>query len=264
MFTSTNTYSQKRDLEIFFPSLVGESGEKTAATNFFYVLGNHLGNVLVVVSDRKIPHQSGTQVWIDEFTNNDAANQAATWNPLNAVSSTKSVDNDRLKFTSSTIDAGLAKTFVTPAATGSNYQLQFDLDKGTCTQIKIEVFTAPGQSTPVYSNTVSSSGTYSIPFTDQSAVAWVEIKKTADNGVSESFYLDNIKLIDASAAGTGVDYYTADVVSATDYYAFGMQMPGRSFNSNSTHYGFNGKEKDDEVNGRSNHYDYGFRIYNSD
>ena len=28
--------------------------------------------------------------------------------------------------------------------------------------------------------------------------------------------------------GTTVDYYTADVTNATDYYPFGMQMPGRN------------------------------------
>jgi len=58
-----------------------------------------------------------------------------------------------------------------------------------------------------------------------------------------------------------VDYYTADVVSATDYYAFGSPMPGRQFSSNSYRYGFNGKEKDDEVKGNGNSYDFGARIY---
>ncbi|MES2141135.1 MAG: RHS repeat-associated core domain-containing protein [Bacteroidota bacterium] len=40
-------------------------------------------------------------------------------------------------------------------------------------------------------------------------------------------------------------------------------MPGRSFvGANGYKYGFNGKEKDDEVSGNGNQYDYGFRIYN--
>jgi len=42
---------------------------------------------------------------------------------------------------------------------------------------------------------------------------------------------------------------------------FGAPMPGRSFNSNSYKYGFNGKEKDDEVKGNGNSYDFGARIY---
>ena len=42
-----------------------------------------------------------------------------------------------------------------------------------------------------------------------------------------------------------------------------MQMPGRSFTSPTGYrYGFNGMEKDDEVNGANNSYDFGDRIYN--
>ena len=58
-----------------------------------------------------------------------------------------------------------------------------------------------------------------------------------------------------------VDYYQPDVVSAGDYYPFGMGMPGRSYAAGSSYrYGFNGKEKDPDLDG--NNYDYGFRIYN--
>lgn len=45
------------------------------------------------------------------------------------------------------------------------------------------------------------------------------------------------------------------------YYSFGSAMPGRNFTSNAYMYGFNGKEKDDEVKGSGASYDYGFRIY---
>jgi len=59
-----------------------------------------------------------------------------------------------------------------------------------------------------------------------------------------------------------VDFYLADVTSATDYYSFGSSMPGRKFiSSNSYRYGFNGKEKDDEISGTGNSYDFGARIY---
>mgnify|MGYP000981252362 CR=1 FL=1 len=55
--------------------------------------------------------------------------------------------------------------------------------------------------------------------------------------------------------------YKADIVSATDYYPYGMTMPGRSFNDNSYSYGFGGHYKDDEVKGVGNWYafgDYGY------
>jgi RHS repeat-associated protein len=71
------------------------------------------------------------------------------------------------------------------------------------------------------------------------------------------------KKIPVSSNNTSIDYYTADVVSATDYYPFGMQMPGRTFTqANSAYrYGFNGKENDNEVKGQGNEQDYGMRIY---
>ncbi len=55
--------------------------------------------------------------------------------------------------------------------------------------------------------------------------------------------------------------YSGDIISANDYYAFGAPMPERTFSSASYKYGFNGKEKTDEINGDGAVYDYGFRIY---
>jgi RHS repeat-associated protein len=59
-----------------------------------------------------------------------------------------------------------------------------------------------------------------------------------------------------------IDYNTADVISAQDYYPFGMIMPGRTIvNGSGYRYGFNGKENDNEVKGTGNQQDYGMRIY---
>ena len=41
-----------------------------------------------------------------------------------------------------------------------------------------------------------------------------------------------------------------------------MAMHGRTYNFGDYRYGFNGKEKDDELKGLGNSYDYGFRVYN--
>ncbi len=53
------------------------------------------------------------------------------------------------------------------------------------------------------------------------------------------------------------------VVSFNDYYAFGMLEPGRTVSSDEYRYGFNGMEKDDEVKGEGNSYDFGARMYDS-
>ena len=49
-------------------------------------------------------------------------------------------------------------------------------------------------------------------------------------------------------------YFTADVLSATDYYPFGMQMVGRRFIGVNYKYGFNSQEKDDDIYGTGNSY----------
>jgi len=46
-----------------------------------------------------------------------------------------------------------------------------------------------------------------------------------------------------------------------DYYPFGMLMPGRSLPLSNYRFGFNGKEKDNELKGGGNSLDYGARIY---
>lgn len=57
------------------------------------------------------------------------------------------------------------------------------------------------------------------------------------------------------------DHYEAEVVKATDYTAFGMQMAGRHFSVAPYRYGFNGKENDDAAKGEGEQQDYGMRIY---
>ena len=66
--------------------------------------------------------------------------------------------------------------------------------------------------------------------------------------------------VDANSDGT-VDSYKADIVSANDYYPFGMLMPGRKYSIANTNYryGFNGKENDKDI--ENGVQDYGMRIY---
>jgi RHS repeat-associated protein len=70
--------------------------------------------------------------------------------------------------------------------------------------------------------------------------------------------------VDSNSDGT-VDYYTANVVTANDYYPFGQGINDRQFalNNSQFRYGFNNKEKDNDINGTGVNYDYGARIYDS-
>ena len=58
-----------------------------------------------------------------------------------------------------------------------------------------------------------------------------------------------------------VDKYRAKIHSVSDYYPYGMLMPGRNKQSEEYRYGFNGAERDDEVHGEGNSYDLGLRQY---
>src|SRR5690554_8156567 len=49
-----------------------------------------------------------------------------------------------------------------------------------------------------------------------------------------------------------IDYFLADVVSYSDYYPYGMQMPGRNGSTGDYRYRFQGQAKDDEVKGEGN------------
>ena len=72
-------------------------------------------------------------------------------------------------------------------------------------------------------------------------------------------WFDNLRL--QIRGGQSVPQLSAEVLSANSYYAFGSLMPKRSFNSSGYRYGFNGQEKDDEIKGSGNSYDFGARIY---
>jgi len=81
-------------------------------------------------------------------------------------------------------------------------------------------------------------------------------------------HLGNVTVVvsDAKESTTSASAITgseAKVMSYTHYYAFGMAMPSRSYNSPDYRYGFNGMEKDDEIKGSGNSYDFGARMYDA-
>jgi len=79
--------------------------------------------------------------------------------------------------------------------------------------------------------------------------------------VDASTYDANGNLVSNTPGGI-VDGYVADLVTAQDYYPFGMVQPGRTYTAtNQYRYGFNGKENDNDI--ETGAQDYGMRIYDS-
>jgi RHS repeat-associated protein len=73
----------------------------------------------------------------------------------------------------------------------------------------------------------------------------------------------DIPLIAGTQQGDGiVDYFTADVVSYSDYLPFGQVMPNRHGRTGSKYsYGFQGQLVDDELKGEDNSVNFEFRMY---
>lgn len=55
--------------------------------------------------------------------------------------------------------------------------------------------------------------------------------------------------------------YSSIVLSSQDYYPFGSTMEDRGKAGTGYRYGFNGKEKDNDIKGSGNSYDFGARVY---
>ncbi|WP_159255478.1 RHS repeat domain-containing protein [Tenacibaculum maritimum] len=84
------------------------------------------------------------------------------------------------------------------------------------------------------------------------------------NIVSDRKIIDDkgANLYDTPSGKTNLSF-NPEIIGYNDYYPFGMLVPNRHGQADSYRYGFNGKEKDDEVKGEGLQYDYGFRIYDS-
>jgi RHS repeat-associated protein len=59
----------------------------------------------------------------------------------------------------------------------------------------------------------------------------------------------------------GTLVYTADVVSYSDYSPYGTILDNRHGNDNTYRYGFQGQERDDEIKGVGNSYNYEYRMH---
>ncbi len=67
--------------------------------------------------------------------------------------------------------------------------------------------------------------------------------------------------VDSTSDDT-VDYYLADVLSVQDYYPYGSTVDGRN-SFGDYRFGFNGMEREEEVNSDKSGYDFGARLYDS-
>jgi RHS repeat-associated protein len=60
-----------------------------------------------------------------------------------------------------------------------------------------------------------------------------------------------------------VNSYRVGIRSTSDYSGFGVQLDGRTSENEDYRFGFNSMEKDDEIKGAGNSYDFGARMYDA-
>ena len=236
------------------------TGTKSGFSDFLYVSSNHLGNVLTVVSDKKIAVPGGSVIsnmeMYDFQTGGVPSNIYSGGNPINA-----NVVLQKLKIIpdlNNNMDI-LAVSFNSNLTVGQQYQLSLDVDPSLFAgDYSIEGYNGQPLFSDYYMTPSAPSGKYTYNFTALATHVEFQIIITS-NTYGSSITFDNISLSSVSPPSNSVaNYFTPDIISSTDYYAFGAPMPGRQFNSSSYKYGFNGKENDAETGTQ----DYGMRIYN--
>ncbi len=218
-----------------------------------YELSNHLGNVMVVVSDKKVPVCGGVTVIYDEPFNGGSAGGWINSSRSSLVSNgTEQLNVNGQPGISQVLSPYIAFT------PGKQYKLSFDLLNITAGNYLIVYTMYPYN---YFVTWIGDNGHYEIMFTASAPSMQLYMNFQNNNSTAPvTFSLDNIRF--EQIPGVNLKGYTADVIQANDYSPFGAPLPGRQFNNGSYRFGFNGKERDDEAKGAGNEYDYGFRIYN--
>ncbi|MDA3616842.1 RHS repeat domain-containing protein, partial [Polluticaenibacter yanchengensis] len=216
----------------------GKTGNFTRGNKFFE-LSNHLGNVMMVISDRKLQVANGANTLVDYYKAEvmTATDYYAFGSPMpertfkregergnaNKVLHKTSFDNSLDGWvtyggsSAVTLDNGRVKVWAnTPWGTvmkvlnlkvGKTYKISFTIDMGTCTGITMPFYLAPG-STPAYQwstnvTSLTTSGSYVTYFTPTvSYYRWL-FETVSYTGPEGYFWLDNILVEEVEDGGDG-------------------------------------------------------------
>ncbi len=226
--------------------------------------------VRVLVKSNDINATSGTAYTSPEVFYLDDVALTEDWNAQASVSFTQRYNWGYFKFTCTKDEEGVSRVY--PVEAGEDYKFNFVLGKQnngsysvTAPRIQVRVSEWINNSWSFLESIYISAGTdlqaYSLPFHTSSTQVKVEFwhddaNLNAQDPVSNKdilFLKEHLELRSTEKV--------ADVISAQDYYPFGMTMPGRVFNGGDYRYGFNGQEQDDEVKGNGNSLSFTFRFY---
>ncbi len=238
------------------PGIIGKTLTSRWVGDKRYELSNHLGNVLSVISDRKLPafNVGRTEFGSDTF-DQWVGNGMGISNVLEKP--------DGLFVTYFENLAGAKNVYGVVVGNTYNVQLHINRDNVTA-NLKLKL--SDGVGNVIYDDFINNSGVYGAQFTAVSTALRIEVYIDGGFTQTEEFVLSDLSILDISAeyqtnevslAGT----FIPDVLGYNDYYPFGMLQPGRHGSVDGYRYGFQGQEKDDEVKGEGNSLNYKYRMH---
>jgi hypothetical protein len=228
-----------------------------------YEFGNHLGNVMSTASDRKLIQTSNVFKATEEFEYTPASNIFGGNNGTRGdiVYNTLSSGYSNSAYSAGFIDKEIGSGDVISASVDSRRQNTSTVNPSA---LVIQVFDAAGHSAfgadlPLATtNTWTPSSVLSYTFNPAlysftsgpykvRVFVWSPGYTFSPVNTPKTF-VDNLTVeINHVGSLREFDYFSADVLSSTDYYAFGAPQPGRNFNSSDYRYGYQKQEQDQEL-----------------
>ncbi len=183
-----------------------------------FELSNHLGNVLAVVSDKKLPQCAVQNKYDQPFTNT-----TGSWTAAGAGVSFVH-ENNRLKVTNTSTYIPVRSPNITGLTVGKRYVLTIDLERNSTSVVN--AYLRWGTSSILYVRWMGAPGpvSYSIEFVPQTTSIQVELQ-----GSTGIYYVDRVQVNEAEEeAGTYVSA-RAEVIQTGDYSPFGAPLANRDY-----------------------------------
>ena len=242
---------------IFFPE--GNGGKPTTEGVYHNVVGdkryelsNHLGNVLSVITDRKLP-----ELTEQEATGNVKFSGMAPYGNASISGSY----NSTIYATANATSSGVAIT--TDPLTPGVHTLQFQIVNINYNGPATVIVKHMGTGTPVYQiNNVNTAANPSINFNFNAPYSGpYQIIIYLNSGPGRTISITHLSLTYPYTQLVATNSFLPDVVTYNDYYPFGMLIPNRHENTSSYRYGFQGQEMDNELKGEGNSLNYKYRMH---
>ena len=205
-----------------------------------------MGNVLSVITDQKqLNIERGTPVLEARF-DNDKIEQ---FNPTQNITGVENINHELLiDNRSGTPDQGVYTTLSLQG--GRSYVLNFDVPDNN-NNFVVNISNSILENEQIEQG---HTGHISFPF-EVTTTGNYTLSFLTVGQAQGTFALDNIEILDVTgltpaevaAHSKEMPIFVPSVLSFSDYYPFGMMMPGRHANSGAYRYGFGGHENIDEI-----------------